>query len=124
MSEIAIGRVRHTAGAKLDRMPADSNNRAGIRDSLVTIGDDGFITGLLACFDQSLADEPHERVKPEHGLYEHVNERERIIATLHMLQLVSNHRIELRRRKLLSELLGEEQDGCTHAEHTRFGHFV
>ena len=63
-------------------------NAFGIDLAIAAEGDNFFIASTLALFDQARAEPPDERMKPEHGLDQHVQRGGKIIAAADMPDFV------------------------------------
>jgi hypothetical protein len=79
-----------------------------------------FVARAFALFHQPRTDPPHERMKPEDRLDDHVNWRGEVIAPLDVTRLVRQHRFELWRREMLLDACGHQQNRTPHANSAGF----
>ena len=86
---------------------------------LAALPDDLFVAGALALVDEPRADPPHQRMKPEHRLHDHVQRRGEIVATANVRELVREDRFDLLVAQTLADAARPQQDRPQDAEDAR-----
>src|ERR1700716_2775708 len=91
-------------------MSAHRQNSLGIHTGLGALAQDLFIAGALALCNQSRSDPPHQRMKPEKELHQHVERSKRIVPPADMTYLLVENRPELGRAEHIGDSRRDQQD--------------
>src|SRR6185436_1467948 len=79
-----------------------------------------FVAGTFAFVHQPRTDPPHQWMKPEDRLDEHVDGCREVVMAASVIQLVGQHRLQLRRSQTIFEARGHQQYVAPQPDDTRF----
>ena len=117
---IGSGDTSHAHERRVDIELTHGEDALGVHPRVAAQPDDVGVAGALALVDEPRADPPHQRVKPEQRLDDHVHRRGEIVATANVHDFVRENGLHLALVQMIGDASRPQQHRRPDPEHTRF----